>query len=320
MIYRTFGRTELLVSQVGLGGGGASRLGLKTGRSESEVVALIHRALELGMNYLDTADNYGTESVIGRALVGRRDDVVLSTKVYPRLEDGTLLAKDALQPALDASLRQLRTDRVEVYHLHGVKLDDYDYCCAELLPELDRLRQQGKFRFLGISERNSIDSSHEMLQLALDAGVFDVMMVGFNLFNQSARATLFPQTIDAGIGIEVMASARSQFSRPELFAAELVRLVDSGAVELEGFDPADPLAVLRVDGRQLSIAEASYRFAAAEPGVHTVLVGTGSIEHLEENVAAFERGPLPEPLRELFVSAFGHLSNAVFVPGRALRP
>ena len=205
-----------------------------------------------------------------------------------------------------------------------VDLDGVVWLAGEPIPgaadALDRLREAGKFRFLGVSERNSIDSSHEMLQLAAQSGAFDVMMVGFNLFNQSARTALFPATIDHDVAVEVMASARSQFSRPDLFAAELVRLVDTGEVTIEPFDRADPLGVMRVGGRQLSVAEASYRFAAAEPGVHTVLVGTGSIEHLEENVRAFDEGPLPAPLRELFISAFGHLSNAVFVPGRPLRP
>ena len=320
MNYRTFGRTGLRVSELGLGGGGASRLGLVTGSSEDEVVRLVGRAMELGINYFDTADNYGTENVLGRALKGHRDEVVISTKIYPRSEDDVLIERKDLARALEASLQRLRIDSIDVYHLHGVKADDYRYCQDELLPELERLREDGKFRFLGISERNSVDSTHEMLQLALETDVFDVVMVGFNLFNQSARMTVFPVTIDREVAIEVMASARSQFSRPELFAEELVRLVDAGEVKIDGFDRNDPLSVLRVGGRTVSVPEASYRFAAAEPGVHVVLVGTGSEAHLEENVRVFEEGPLPDDLRDLFIAAFGHLSNAVFVPGRHLRP
>ena len=72
MDYRTFGRTGLRVSVVGLGAGGPSKLGRNTGRSEEESIAVARRALELGINYIDTAENYGTEEIVGKAILGRR--------------------------------------------------------------------------------------------------------------------------------------------------------------------------------------------------------------------------------------------------------
>lgn len=320
MNYRNFGRTGLRVSDVGLGGGGASRLGLATGSTPDQVIALIRRSFDLGINYFDTADNYGTEEVIGSALEGHRGEVVISTKIYPRLEDASLLKRDDLEPALDASLARLKTDVIDVYHLHGVTKKDYDYCETELLPELQRLRALGKIRHLGITERNSSDSSHAMLERALKDDYWDVVMVGFNLFNQSARDTVFPATIASDIAVEVMASARNQFSRPELFAAELTRLVDEGLVTMDGFDRDRPLAFLDALGEPASLTDASYRFASHEPGVHVVLVGTGNVDHLEENIRAFSEGPLPADVRELFVTMFGHLAKPVIVPGRVLRP
>lgn len=320
MNYRVFGRTGLRVSEFGLGGGGASRLGFATGSSHEQVRALIQRAVELGVNYFDTADNYGTEEVIGEALMGHRDEVVLSTKIYPRLEDGTLLERTALRPALEASLKCLRTDVLDVYHLHGVTLKDYDYCEAELMPELVGLRDAGLVRFLGISERNSSDSAHSMLQRALSGSLWDVIMVGFNLFNQSARELVLDRAVKDDIGVEVMASARNQFSRPELFLEDLEQLIDSGAVTIEGFDRDHPWGFLESLGADSALTDISYRFAAHEPGVHVVLVGTGSIAHLEENIGAFSAGPLPGAVRQRLVSMFGHLSNAVVVPGRVLRP
>ncbi|HVB01344.1 MAG TPA: aldo/keto reductase, partial [Acidimicrobiales bacterium] len=228
MNYRTFGRTGLQVSDVGLGGGGASRLGFATGSSFDEVRALIQRSFELGVNYFDTADNYGTEEVIGEALAGHRDEVVISTKVYPRLEDGSLLRREELRLALEASLKRLKIDVLDVYHLHGVSPKDYDYCETELVSGLVELRDAGLVRFLGISERNSSDSTHSMLQRALQDDLWDVVMVGFNLFNQSAREQVMQATIKNNVAVEVMASARNQFSRPELFVQDLARLVDSG--------------------------------------------------------------------------------------------
>lgn len=320
MNYRTFGRTGLQVSEVGIGGGGASRMGLATGSTEAEVVTLIQRAFELGVNFFDTADNYGTEEVIGRALVDHRDETIISTKTYPRLEDGSLLARRDLAPALEASLKQLNTDAVDVYHLHGVTEKDYEYCAFELVPELELLRDSGKVRYFGISERNSSDATHKMLQRALRDDFWDVMMIGFNLFNQSARETVFPETMRRDIAIEVMASARNQFSRPELFAQEVVRLVDERTVNIDGFDPANPLDFLQSLGDKPSISEASYRFAAHEPGVHVVLVGTGQLNHLEENIAAFNAGPLPVDTTSNLITMFGHLANIVTVPDRVLRP
>ena len=320
MKYRAFGRTGLQTSIVGLGGGGASRLGLATGSTDDEVVALIGRAIDLGVNFIDTADNYGTEEVIGRALIGHRDEVIVSTKIYPRLEDASLLSRDALAPALEASLKRLRTDVVDVYHLHGVTKRDYAYCMSELVPELEALRDAGKVRFFGITERNSSDATHEMLKLAVHDDVWDVIMIGFNLFNQSARDGIFPETIRKDIAVEVMASARNQFSRPDLFGNELVRMVDEGVVSIDDFDRDNPLRFLDSLGADPSVSSASYRFAANEPGVHVVLVGTGSVKHLEENVAALNAGSLPDNVARYLIAAFGHLSRIVIVPDRVLRP
>jgi len=320
MNYRTFGRTGLQVSDVGLGGGGASRLGFATGSSFDEVRALIQRSFELGVNYFDTADNYGTEEVIGEALAGHRDEVVISTKVYPRLEDGSLLRREELRLALEASLKRLKIDVLDVYHLHGVSPKDYDYCETELVSGLVELRDAGLVRFLGISERNSSDSTHSMLQRALQDDLWDVVMVGFNLFNQSAREQVMQATIKNNVAVEVMASARNQFSRPELFVQDLARLVDSGSVSVEGFDLENPWGFLESLGSGGGLTDISYRFAAHEPGVHVVLVGTGKIAHLEENINAFGAGPLPGDVRNRLVEMFGHLANTVVVPGRVLRP
>src|SRR5258708_5890401 len=96
----TLGRTGLDVSIAGLGCGGHSRLGLTNGGSEDAAVAVVHRALDLGINLIDTARVYGTEEVVGRALASRRDDVVLSTKAMPEL-NGELISAEALRSSLE---------------------------------------------------------------------------------------------------------------------------------------------------------------------------------------------------------------------------
>jgi aryl-alcohol dehydrogenase-like predicted oxidoreductase len=315
MEYRTLGRTGLRVSVCGLGGGGESRLGLAKGSTEDQAIAVVRRAVELGITYVDTAPNYGTEDVIGRALQGCGHDVVVSSKTLVRHNDGSLVDADGIRRGLEETLRRLRRDVVDVYHLHRVRPDDYDYALAEVVPVLLALRDEGKVRFLGISESTGSDPRHGMLRRALDADVFDVLMTGFTFFNQSARDVLFPITIEKGVGVEIMASARSYFSRPGQLAEEISRLVDAGGLAPGEVDRDDPLGFLTAEG-VTSPTEASYRFVAGEPGVHVVLVGTGNPAHLEENVRALNAGPLPAEAAKRLVALFGSLSMAVDAPWR----
>ena len=120
MEYVTLGRTGLRVSVAGLGCGGFSRLGLGTGRSTAEAVALIREALDIGVNLLDTAAAYGTEEVVGEAVREvRREDVVIATKAWiPRSEDRR--AAERAIASLEGSLRRLGTDYVDIFQLHGV--------------------------------------------------------------------------------------------------------------------------------------------------------------------------------------------------------
>lgn len=315
MEYRTFGRTGLRVSVCGLGGGGESRLGLKKGSTEDQAIAVVRRAVDLGINYFDTAPGYGTEDVIGRALVGRRQGVVVSTKTLARRDDGSLLVAADVRRSLEASLRRLRSEVVDVYHLHRVRPEDYEYAVSEIVPELVALRDEGKVRFLGITESTGKDARHAMLSRAVQDDVWDVVMTGFTFFNQSARDVLFPTTITKNVAVEIMASARSYFSRPEQLAAEIARLAGLGVIAPGDIDPADPLSFLTEAGVQ-SLTEASYRFVAHEPGVHVVLVGTGNVTHLEENARALSAGPLPAQVTSRLVMLFGHLAVAVDAPWR----
>ena len=320
MEYRRFGRTGLQVSVCGLGGGGESRLGLAKGSTEEQAVGVVRRALELGVTYVDTAANYGTEDVIGRGLLGSRDQVVVSSKMLARRKDGSLVRRQDVRAGLAESLRRLRTDVLDVYHLHRVQPEDYDYALAEIVPELTALRDEGVIRAIGISESTGADARHAMLSRALQDDCWDVVMTGFTFFNQSAREVLFPTTLERDVAVEIMASARSYFSDPGRLADEIGRLADAGVIGRDEVDPADPLGFLKEHGDVQSTTEASYRFAAHEPGVHVVLVGTGNPAHLEENVRSLNAGPLPAAVHATLVSVFGHLSMAVDAPWRAVPP
>ena len=297
------GGTGLLVSVAGLGCGGFSRLGLSAHGDEGQAVAVVRRSLELGINFLDTAPSYGTEEVVGKAIERRRHEVVVSTKTLPR-EGGTLLDGEALGRSLEQSLRHLRTDHVDIFHLHGVGALDYDYCVAELVPALVQLRARGLIRFLAVSERFATEPGHAMMERAVTDGLWDVVMVGFNLLNQSARDRVFPGTMAHDIGVEVMFAVRQALSQPEVLRRLVGGLIDGGHVPPEAVDQDDPLGFLVHEGGATSVVDAAYRFCRHEPGCHVVLTGTGSAEHLEENVQSINRGPLPvddiERLRRLF--------------------
>jgi L-galactose dehydrogenase len=178
MEYVTLGRTGLRASVIGLGTGGPSRLGLATGRSEADAVALIHRALDLGVNVIDTAHAYGTETVVGSALAGGRAAAAIVATKRAAAENGARPTEPMIAESLEASLRRLRTDRLNLFLLHGLLVEDYAYAVAEIVPALRRLRDAGKVRFLGVSKAFGQDRQHEMLGRALADGWWDAIMVG----------------------------------------------------------------------------------------------------------------------------------------------
>ena len=228
----TLGRTGLQVSVAGLGCGGHSRLGLSNGGSEDDAIAVVHRALDLGINLIDTARIYGTEEVVGRALAGRRDEVILSTKAMPDV-NGELLSAEGLRRSVEKSLGRLRTDHVDLFFLHGIGVKHLEHCRDVLGPELARLREEGKVRYAAASEAFARDTDHKALTTALDAGDdwFDVAMVGFNLLNPSARGRLLAATQTRGIGVLVMFAVRRALSDPEVCRALVADLVAQGAVD-----------------------------------------------------------------------------------------
>jgi aryl-alcohol dehydrogenase-like predicted oxidoreductase len=309
MDHVVLGRTELEVSVAGLGCGGHSRLGQSYGATTADSVALVRRALDLGITYVDTATNYGTEGIVGEAVAGRRDELVISSKASPRSRDGALLDAAGLRTAVEASLAALGTDRVDVYHLHGVGTDEYDHCVDELVPELVRLRDAGSIRFLAISERFGVDPGHVMLQTAVDDDCWDVMMVGFNLLNQSARERVFDATTEQDIGVEVMFAVRRALSRADELARVVQQLVAEDRVDAADVDLDEPFEFLVHDAGARSVVEAAYRFVRHEPGCHVVLTGTGSVEHLEENVRSITAPALPADDLARVQQLFGHLDH-----------
>jgi aryl-alcohol dehydrogenase-like predicted oxidoreductase len=310
MHHTTLGRTNLRVSVAGLGTGGFSRLGLKAGKSEDEATRLIHEAVDLGVNFIDTATSYGTEGVVGRALKTiPRDSVVIATKTQFRGKEWR--TPQQVVASLDDSLRLMGTDHVDVFNLHGVELPEYDYALNVIAPALIEEKRKGKIRHIGITENPIVDHTNETLKRAVNDPVWEVFMVGFHMMHQGARANVFPATREKGIGTLLMFAVRSIFADPPRVKREMKALADKRLVEKWLGESDDPLGFLIHEGGAASLTEAAYRFARHEPGVDIVLFGTGDAGHLRANIAALLKPPLPEGDRAKLTKLFGHLAVGV---------
>src|SRR6516164_8878569 len=307
MEYVTLGRTGLRVSVAGLGCGGFSQLGLAQGKSETEAIAIIHQAMELGVNFFDTAASYRTEGLLGRAIkTVPREDVVIATKA-PFSFSNPHSTPEGIVASLDKSLSRLDTDYIDVYQLHGVPPAAYDHALNELAPVLLREKAKGKFHHLGISETAPHDPEHQTLHRAAQDGVWDVVMVGFHMMHQNARQRVFPLTQANGVGTLLMFVVRNIFSQPERLRSTVRDLATAGEVPQWLADTPDPLAFLIHDGGASTIPDAAYRFVRHEPGVDVVLFGTGNPEHLRTNIASILKPPLSEADRQQLANLFGHL-------------
>ncbi|MCY3917701.1 MAG: aldo/keto reductase [Chloroflexi bacterium] len=305
MQYRALGRSGLRASVMGIGAGGPSRLGQQDSvRTEAESVALVLRGLDAGINFIDTAEAYRTEAIVGAA-IGQRDrsKILISTKKRLRGEN---ITRAQLRAGLHDSLRRLGTDYIDVYHLHGLKPEQYNYYRQEIVPALEELRQAGKIRFIGVTENWSGDLAHKMLARAVQDGVWDVIMVGFNLLNQSARESVLAAAIENDIGVLIMFAIRRALSQRAKLKSTIESLIESGEIDPRDIDRANPLSFLVESGAAPSIADAAYRFCRDEPGAHVILSGTGNPQHLDANLATFARPPLPPDITARLKQIFRH--------------
>jgi aryl-alcohol dehydrogenase-like predicted oxidoreductase len=307
MAYTTLGRTGLRVSVAGLGCGGFSRLGQSQGASETQSIDVVRAALDLGINFLDTAENYGTEQIVGKAITPSiRDDIVISTKTGI-VKDGTLKTPTQVVDNLHESLKRLNQERVEIFHLHAVRPEHVDYAINELAPALEQERRAGRVAHLGITETAPNDFEHVTLGKAVDSGLFDVVMVAFHLMHQNARHSLLPDCSRTGVGTLLMFAVRLIFSQPERLQDTLKTLVANGELPESMLQESNPMGFICKDGGPLALMDAAYRYARHEPGVDVTLLGTGNIEHLRTNVQSILAAPLPADVTKQVAAIFGHL-------------
>jgi L-galactose dehydrogenase len=304
MQYTTLGRTCLEVSVVGLGGGGPSRLGLEQGRPVDGAVQLIQYGLDQGINLIDLGAPYGTDELVAKAIGKRRQEVILSAKTILGppvwMFEGTRTASrlsarfsevmsfvtsgSVIEKRLEATLRRIKTDYVDIFSLHGVTPGQCQAALDRLLPALLRLKEKGKVRFVGITESFGRDPGHLVLADAVAGGGFDTIMIGLNFVNRTGNR-IAAEAKQHGTGVLAMHALRP--FRSKASTESLLR----GS----GTSPAELTALLTAHGVG-SLQEAAMRFCRHDSGADVVLTGTGDIGHLRASLASAAAGPLPRPL------------------------
>jgi L-galactose dehydrogenase/L-glyceraldehyde 3-phosphate reductase len=312
MEYRTLGRTGVRVSALGFGCGNVGGLMVRGTPAERE--RAVARALELGINYFDTAPLYGdgrSEEHLGQALRALGASPHVGTKVrLPPLPAGEL--PGAVTRSLEQSLRRLGLERVDLLQLHNpIGRDPGAGTMAAkevrdvIVPALVRLVEQGKIRFHGIT---ALGETPAVLDV-IDAGVADTAQVCYNLLDPSAGHSVppgfpgqdFGRLLDrctarrtGAIVIRVLAAgALSGTETRHPVAVPSVEPIASGPDYAADVRRARTFGILVDEGHVRSLVEASLRFALASEAVSTVLIGCSSLDQLEQAAAAVSRGPLP---------------------------
>lgn len=292
---RPFGSTGLDVSLLGYGS--ASIWGDLNDRSrrahdqieDAQVGLLLNALLDSGVTLIDTAGMYGlSERRIGRHISHRRGEFVLSSKCGYDNEGNVDWSDAGLTAGIERSLRDLRTDVIDVMHLHSCSLTVLEK--GEAVSALERAVRSGKVRFAAYSGDN------EALSWAVESGRFASLETSLNVCDQRVLDRIIPQAAARGMGVIVkrpIANAFWKFSeQPKGKYCEKYWL-RARAMEL---GPADFNCM---DWHELFL-----RFSAFQPGVSSCIVGTSSLEHFRANTAVLEKGPLPagtvSALRALF--------------------
>ena len=313
MEMRTFGRTGMQLSLLGFGCGAVGGLMVRGDPLDQE--RAIARAIAAGVNYFDTAVQYGngeSEKNLGRVLQKLKPaNVAVGTKVRLPPGDAGRIA-DAITKSLEASLARLRLERVDILHLHnairetgGGEALGIRQVLDEVVPAFERLRQQGKARFLGLTAVGDTAALHQ----AIGSGAFHSAQVAYNMLNPSAAETLpanypaqdygrlFDRTKAAGVGvvgIRVLAGGALSGSSERHPIASPPPAPIGSAMNYDGdVVRARRLTPLVAEGFAASLTEAATRFAISQPAIGTILVGIATPQQFEDALAAVEKGPLP---------------------------
>lgn len=302
MNYRNLGRTGLKVSEIGFGGISVGRAGWgllgpgdRAEVDEAEAIRTMHRALDLGINFFDTAPNYGDregERVFGKALKGHRDRCFIATKCGHFFSREKNYVKDHT-PALSAqsiddSLRTLGIEAIDLIQIHSAPLEVVQK--GSVLEVLKKARAAGKVRFIGVTTDDVNDV--EVCRAALADGGYDTLQVTYNVLRRDlATAGVLEEAGRKGVGIIVKSPLGTG-----AFTYKHVALPETRKAEQDRVARLQALGA----GTGGTVAQLSLRYILSNPNVSTVIAGTKRVAHVEENAATGDGKGLPaEKVREV---------------------
>ena len=290
MEYRTLGRTGLRVSVIGLGT--MVHAGHFGPMKDEESLSAIEAALDLGVNFIDTSDAYGagySETLLGKALKGKRDKVILATKggnvmVGPN-RGKTDFSADYIGRVMEESLKRLQTDHIDLYQLHNPSVEVIRN--GDVWELLERRKKEGKIRHYGVSI-NKIEEA----AAAIEGGRCETVQIEYNLLVQGPADTVFPFAKEANVGIIARAPLRRSLLAGKLTAADQERFQGedvrarsfAGDVFAKELKKVEALRFLEKPGK--SLAQAAIAFCVADPAVGVVIPGARDAKQLRENASA----------------------------------
>ena len=314
MNYRKFGNTGIEVSEIGFGCGDVG--GLMVRGEHADQVRAVARAMELGINYFDTASRYGggqSETNLGQVLKELSAEVYVGTKYSLGEADPNDLKAGVIQ-SVEASLKRLGREQVDLIQLHdrissqtdvSVRAITVSDVLGEVREALEVLKSQGKVRFYGMTGVGEPKGIHEVVA----SGLVSTVQTVYNLINASAGAAvpagfdmpdydrLIDLSAEKNVGVIVIrvlaAGALTGTSVRHPVAVQTVAPIGSGRDFQQDESRARQFAFIVNEGFASDMPEASIRFALSNPGVSTVLVGYSDLEHLEKSVQYAAKGPLP---------------------------
>ena len=302
------GRTGLEVTPMGLGCGGGSRIGMFT-KGVDHAASIVRLAYDSGVNFFDTAEAYGTQPAVGQGLEGLpRDNYVISSK-YPFFTEEDRADHKNVEVILDKALKELKTEYIDIYHIHGMMPENYQLAKEYFYPELLKMKDKGKIRFIGATERFIEDTDHRMHLAALKDDLFDVIMVGYNMLNPSAKYELLKGTKAQNIGTLCMFAVRNALSDREHEQEMLKKLIALGQVSADDIDLEEGLMYLVNKGYASTIMEAAYRYCNHTDEIDVVLFGTSSPDHLKDNLSSLSMPPLPDEALDWLDKVFGKVDS-----------
>ncbi len=304
MPQRRLGQQGLVVPAIGLGCMGMSDF---YGRAtDAEAIAVIHRAIEIGCRFLDTADAYGpftNEELVGRAIKGRREDVVLATKFgNVRGEDGAFLGisgrPDYVRRACDASLSRLGADEIDLYYQHRV---DPSVPIEDTVGAMSRLVAAGKVRYLGLSE-----AAPETIRRAHRTHPISVLQTEYSLWSRDPEDALLPAVRALGIGFVAYSPLGRGFLTGRFQSSDDLAPDDfrRRSPRFQGANFARNLALVErvrhiADEKGITAGQLALAWVIAQGDDIAAIPGTKHRTYLEENAAAATIALSPDDLRRL---------------------